>query len=55
MSAANEKGDPWIISRLEEVRRRNRAGDNPNLARGRMIFDFRSGKVRIEPMQGGAA
>jgi hypothetical protein len=42
------KGDPWIIEQLEIARSRNRNGDNPNLSKGRMIFDFRIGKIRVE-------
>lgn len=48
MREPNQKGDVWIIARLEEVRRRNSVGDNPNLQRQRMFFDFERGKVRIE-------
>lgn len=43
----NPKGDQWIIARLEQARRRNRDNDNPNLKRGRMVFDFAVGRVRI--------
>ena len=47
-AAPNSKGDPWIIAELEQVRRRNAFGDNPNMERGRMVYDFDAGKVRVE-------
>lgn len=43
-----QNGDPWIIEQLDHARWRNRNGDNPNMKRGRMIFDFGQGKVRVE-------
>lgn len=46
--AQEPKGDPWIIAELREARCRNRIGDNPNLKRGRMFFDFGAGRVAIE-------
>lgn len=42
-----QKGDPRIIAELDNALWRNRNRDNPNLARGRMFFDFDLGKVRI--------
>jgi len=48
LPAINEKGDPWIIARLQEARRRNRIGDNPNLKRARMVFDFKASRVIVE-------
>lgn len=45
-------GDPWIIAQLDEARRRNSSGTNPNKRRGRMIFDFGIGKIRIEEAPG---
>lgn len=46
------KGDPWIIAQLKEALRRNRDNDNPNLKRGRMVFDFDLGRIRIEAVAG---
>lgn len=46
--APNAKGDPWIIAELQQVRRRNAFGDNPNMERGRLVYDFDAGKVRVE-------
>ena len=42
------KGDPSIIAELELALWRNRNDDNPNQRRGRMIFDFDLGKIRVE-------
>lgn len=41
------KGDRWIVEQLEHALWRNRNGDNPNLRRSRIIFDFDLGKARI--------
>jgi hypothetical protein len=41
----NKKGDLFIVAQLQRVRFRNRSGDNPNLGRSRMFFDFDAGRV----------
>ncbi|MFT4117481.1 hypothetical protein [Bradyrhizobium sp.] len=46
--AINEKGDAVIIHNLRIALDRRRADDVPAFNRGRMIFDFELGKVRIE-------
>ncbi|MGJ4888913.1 hypothetical protein ACQR1Y_12005 [Bradyrhizobium sp. HKCCYLRH3099] len=48
MTEPNKAGDLRIIEELEIIRRRNRNGDNPNLCRPRMIFDFETSKVCLE-------
>lgn len=52
-------GDLWIVAELERIRLvRSLLGELPAFRRGRMYFDFsvgKAGKVRIAPVEGGAA
>ena len=47
MTTPNDYIDKRIIADLEYARQRNAAGDNPNLHKPRMVYDFTRGKVRI--------
>ncbi len=49
------KGDPRISAELEHARFRNRSGDNPNLAKPLIFWDFESGKVCVEEQKDDAA
>lgn len=55
-STIKANGDLWIVRELERVRLQRRLlGGLPAFRRGQIYYDFDAGKVRVAPVEGGAA